>query len=152
MTLYFPNELVDGIDTDFFLDGDWSGFNSYRLQLVSRYTNNDIQEGNNTVDWVLPTNIVLSNARYTQLSIPYPTSNFIKDSFRSGYYNFTLLGSVLILDENDPFIPEDWVSLLTGEVKVKTKTTENMQRSSSTEETVKYTTTPNTAKSYVIYK
>jgi hypothetical protein len=152
MTLYFPNENVPGIDTDFFLDGDWSGFNSYRLKLISRYTNNDIQEGNNTIYWTIPAILILSNARYTQFAFPFPTTDYIKDSFRSGYYNFTLLGSELILDENDPFIPEDWDSLLTGEVKVKTKITENMQRSSSTEETVKYTTTPNTAKSYVIYK
>ena len=152
MTLYFPNENVPGIDTDFFLDGDWSGYNSYRLELVSRYTNNDIQEGNTTVDWTIPAVLVLSNARYSQFAFPYPSTDYIKDSFRSGYYNFTLLGSELILDEMDPFISDEWVSLLTGEVKVKTKTTENMQRSSSTAETVKYVTAPNTAKSYIIYK
>tara|TARA_R110000772_G_scaffold143939_1_gene253500 strand:- start:640 stop:1098 length:459 start_codon:yes stop_codon:yes gene_type:complete len=152
MTLYFPNENVPGIDTHFFLNGDFAGYNSYRFELVSKYTNNDIKEGNTTVDWSLPAVLVLSNARYSEFAFPYPTSDYVKDSFRSGYYNFTLWGTELILDEMDPFISSEWSSLLTGEVKVKTKTTDNMQRSSSTAETVKYVTEPNTAKSYIIYK
>ena len=152
MTLYFPNENVPGIDVDFFLNGNFSGYTTYRLQLVSKYTNNDIQEGNNDSEWSLPTDIVLSNARYTQFSIPNPTSDYIKDSFRSGYYEFTLWGSVAIIGDDTPFDKSEWSSLLTGEAKVKTRTTENMQRSSSTAETVKYTTEPNTAKSYIIYK
>ena len=152
MTLYFPGTPVgDSPNTPIYINGDFSGFNSYRLQLTSKYTNRDIS-ADEVYEWTLSLSLLSSNERYTSFDLdPWiGQGSNIQDTFKSGYYDFTLYGSLFEIDINDTWEPLDWNSLLEGEVKVKTKTTHNMQISQQAE-TVKYTTEPNTAKSYVIY-
>ena len=149
MTLYFSQGIPE--NTPIYLDGDFSGFTSYRMQLVSMYTNREIS-ADAIYEWTLELELMSSNTRYTYFELdPFAgQGSDIRDEFKSGYYEYVLYGSLFAIDKNTPWDPEEWTSLLTGEVKVKSKTTNNMQTSGQTE-TVKYTTEPNTAQSYVIY-
>ena len=153
MTLYFSGTPVgDAPNTPIYVNGDFSGFNSYRMQLVSMYTNRDIN-AEDIYEWTLELDLVSSNERYTYFDLdPYTGQGTnIQNEFKGGYYEYTLYGSLFTIDKDSPWDPEEWTNLLVGEVKVKSKTTNNMQTSQQAE-TVKYTTDPNTAQSYVIYK
>ena len=146
MTLYFSQG--DPENTPIYLDGDFGGFTSYRMQLVSMYTNRDIS-ADEIYEWTLELELMSSNTRYTHFQLDPFTGqgSDIRDEFKSGYYEYVLYGSLFAIDKNIPFDPEEWNTLLTGEVKVKTKTTNNMQTSGQAE-TVKYTTEPNTSLLY----
>jgi len=160
MTLYFPNDLVKGALNDVFIDGDVrgitnlhpGGWNTYRLQLTSRYTNRDIDADETQFEWVLPLSPLNANERYTHFVIDgLSTDLSIQNQFKSGYYDYTLWATYLEIDfETMPFDASQWNQIQEGEAKVKTKTTNDMQRGRE-DEVVKYTTDPNTAQSYVIY-
>ena len=153
MTLSFSNISAGAPEnTPIYLDGDFSGWNSYRFQLISKYTNKDIAQ-EDVYEWTLELDLLDSNERYSHFDLnPFSGQGTnIKNQFKSGYYDFILYGTSLVLDKEDPWNANQWTPLLTGEVKVKTKTTHNMQTSQQAE-TVKYTTSPNTAQSYVIYQ
>ena len=158
MTLYFTNANVNTGRTDFFLDGDWSGITlanptgwaTIALRLKSRWTNSNITDDD--IRWHFNLNLVSANERFTHFFIESAVAkDLIANKFYSGYYDFELYGTSLTIDPNQAgFNPEQWELLLEGQTKVKTETTDNMQRGQESE-TVKYTTDPNTAKSYVIY-
>jgi hypothetical protein len=164
MTLYFRDTDIpedEAFNTRVCVDGDLSGINtlytlgylSYRLQLISRYTNREVQYEGGT-SWLLPLQLDLSNERYSQFTInPWAFAGGldIANGLRSGLYDYEIWGSYLNLDWNtDPFDATEWALLQNGQTKVKSTTTVDMQRGTEPE-TVKYTTEPNTAKSYVIY-
>lgn len=164
MTLYFSNTDIPADDqpnTRVCVDGDLSGTNtiyplgyvSYRLQLISRYTNREVQYEGET-SWLLPLNLDLSNDRYSEFTIdPWAFGGGLEiaNELRSGLYDYEIWGSYIGLTWNvDPFDATEWSLLQNGQTKVKSNTTVDMQRGSEPE-TVKYKTDPNTAKSYVIY-
>lgn len=161
MTLYFTNANVVDAWTDFFLDGDYSGITdlhpsgylTYRLQLVSKYTNKEavVEPFGGNVQWIFDVTFVEANERYTHLRIPGLQSQaYMADRFRSGYYDAKLWVTYLDIPQSQEFDDYSWKLVFDEEVKVKTETTNDMQRGQP-EETVKYTTDPNTAESYVIY-
>ena len=163
MTLYFTNANILDYRTDFFLDGDWSGINemfpngyrTYRLELISRYTNKDYEKDQflgGTVQWLFDTDFIESNERYTHFAIQGLQSQvYVAEKFASGCYDFKLWATYLDFNTSDAFEEYSWNVILEGETKVKSETTNDMQRGQP-RETVKYTTDPNTAESYVIYK
>ena len=151
MTLYFKDITATGdTNTKICVDGSFKSYNNYRLQLISRYTNRDID--NDTTAWLLPIEVLISNDRYTEFNVsPYITT--IQEGLYSGTYDYKIWGTNLTEDYvNDPFIESAWNLLQTGQTKVKSTTTVDMQRGSDENITVKYKTEPNTAQSYVIYK
>jgi len=164
-TIYFLNTTsTNQFQPEFSLDGDWSGrtdlnplgYSTFALKMTSEYTNREIlqAEYDPGFKWLFSIDLVEANERYTTFSIrPAFESVFAADAFTSGYYAFELLGTYLEIPSNfqEPFIKNQWDSLLTGEFKLKSETTNDMQRG-QIEETVKYTTDPNTAQSYVIYR
>lgn len=161
MTLYFTNGNVNPYWTDFFLDGDWSGVNdmfpngylTYRLELISKYTNKEytLEPLGGNIQWIFDVTFIEANERYTHLRIPGLQSQaYMADKFASGYYDFKLWATYLDILQSEDFEEYSWNVVLEGEAKVKTETTNDMQRGQP-EETVKYTTDPNTAQSYVIY-
>lgn len=154
MTLYFKDITAPGdTNTKICVDGSWPSYLNYRLQLTSRYTNRDID--NDTSSWLLPIEVLVSNARYTEFNvIPYiGAGSTIQDGLYSGIYDYEIWATNLNVDyETDPFNEAAWFLLQTGQTKVKSTTTVDMQRGSDENITVKYKTEPNTAQSYVIYK
>lgn len=154
MTIYFPNNDTDypAYNCAFSVDGDFSGYNTYRLELISRYNNETLNQSVVPVLWAYKIDLLMSNERYSEFRISIgPDAVNTGASFVSGYYDFKISGSVFNVSYADPYDPLDWNILLEGETKVKTKTTNDMQRSSATE-TIKYTTDPNIAQPYLIYK
>ena len=153
MTIYFKDTTVDGpTNTKVYIDGNLSGYTTYRLQLTSRYTNRSID--NETSSWLLPIELELSNERYSQFNVqPYlGAGSTVELGLYTGLYDYEIWGTLLDIDWNtDNFDEGQWTLLQNGHTKVKSTTTVDMQRGSEPE-TVKYTSEPNTAKSYVIYK
>lgn len=162
-TLYLGNSTSsNGLQPEFSLDGDWSGrtdlnptgYTEFALRLTSAYTNRDILqvEQDPGFKWLFKLDLIEANERYTTFKIGDAFQTlYASDKFMSGYYEFELLGTYLDISHlDDPFVENQWDSLLTGEFKVKTETTNDMQRG-QIEETIKYKTDPNTAQSYVIY-
>ena len=159
MTIYFPNDLVAGIGTDVFFDGDLrgitaqdpNGWNTYWLQLISNYTNRDIAAEEETqTDWYFELRPIVQNERYSQFVIEDLSDTWAQNQFRSGYYEFKLHGSYLDIEWDQVNEPGSFTLLQSGLAKLKTKTTDDLQRGNE-DEVVKYTTDPNTAQSYVIY-
>tara|TARA_R110000772_G_scaffold77311_1_gene166594 strand:+ start:121 stop:573 length:453 start_codon:yes stop_codon:yes gene_type:complete len=148
MTLYFLDNQAAPAKTNVYVDGDYSGYETYRVQLISKYNNKNIEQDGNV--WELEANLSTYNERYTYFTISSTDAQFVENTFRSGYYTFKLLGSAFDLAPGQPFVANQWDVLYTQECKIKTKTTSDMQRGEEAQ-TVKYTTEPNTAQSYVIY-
>lgn len=166
MTLNFPDKDDQSpLGTQIYLDGDYSGvttnnplgYQRYRVQLVSKYNLQDIEQDGDK--WKLEATLLGSNERWTNLEIVAFVGDFsetVKDTFRSGYYDFKLWGTYLnnppyeATPPYDDFEAWQWIPLYEQECKVKTSTTHDMQRG-DVETTIKYKTEPNTAKSYVIY-
>ena len=156
MTLYFLNSDTNKVN--FWLDGDFrgvslpyfpNGYQNYRLELTSRYTNRDIDADN--PNWVYDCTLVSANERYSSFDINFANAAPTANQFKSGQYDLKLWGTHLD-NPSDTFDPDQWVGLVEMEAKVVTKTTNNMARESvDANTTVKYKTEPNTAKSYVIY-
>lgn len=154
MTLYFPNKDTEytAHDSAFSVDGDFSGYTTYRIELTSRYNNRIMNQSVVSVLWAYEIDLLVSNARYTEFKIAIgPDAVSTSDSFVSGYYDFKILGSLLNVSYLDSYDPADWNILLEGETKVKTETTNDMQRGNAPE-TIKYKTDPNIAQPYLIYK
>lgn len=163
MTLYFPSDEYGVLSSTFYVDGDTSGktelnpngYESFALRLTSEYTNMDVfpVEQDPGFKWLFPVEMRANNERYTEYRILSFETVQMMDSFMSGYYSFQLLGSYLDIPSafTTSFIADQWDTLLTGELKAKSKTTNDMQRGQE-EQTVKYTTDPDTAESYVIYR
>ena len=150
MTLYFKDITTTGAaNTRICVDGDMSGWLTYRLQLTSRYTNREVD--NDTSSWLLPIDILISNERYTEFNVS-PYIDTIQDGLYTGIYDYEIWAAPFYTDENDPFEEAQWRLLQNGQTKVKSKTTVDMQRGSDENITVKYKTEPNKAESYVIYK
>ncbi len=163
-TLYFLNTTsTNQFQPEFSLDGDWSGltdlnplgYTEFALRLTSEYNNRDILqvEEDPGFKWLFSLDLVEANERYTTFKINTTAqAEWAADKFTSGYYGFELFGTYLEISNTlDQFVEDQWDSLLTGEFKVKTETTNDMQRG-QIQEIVKYTTDPNTAQSYVIYR
>ena len=163
MTLYF-RDTTEGTpyNTRIAVDGDLSGVTTsspnglvtYRLQLTSRYTNREVEyEGADS--WLLPIELQISNERYSEFNVqPWGFAGGGELAFKlySGFYDYEIWGSYLDLDwATDIFEEGQWSLLQNGKTKVKSTTTDDMQRGSNENITVKYKTEPNTAKSYVIY-
>ena len=167
MTLYFPTSSENSLTATIFLDGDLSGatelnpdgYSVMALQLISKYTNSNIVQPADSYDWLFKVTILESNERWTKLSTDASETASTINEFKSGYYDFKLWGTYLPYGGADgvttttggAFDEDQWDLVLEGETKIKTDTTNDMQRGHEPE-TVKYTTDPNTAQSYVIYK
>ena len=151
MTLYFKDITAIGTtNTKICVDGSLPSYNNYRLQLISRYTNRDID--NDTTAWLLPIEVLISNERYTEFNVS-PYIDTIQEGLYTGIYDYKIWGTNLNEDYvNDPFDEDVWTLLQEGQTKVKSTTTVDMQRGSNENITVKYKTEPNKAQSYVIYK
>lgn len=151
MTLYFKDITAIGTtNTKICVDGSLPSYNNYRLQLISRYTNRDID--NDTTAWLLPIEVLISNERYTEFNVS-PYIDTIQEGLYTGIYDYKIWGTNLNEDYvNDPFDEAVWFLLQEGQTKVKSTTTVDMQRGSNENITVKYKTEPNKAQSYVIYK
>lgn len=153
MTIYF-RDTTEGepSNTRIAVDGDLGGYVTYRLQLISRYTNREVD--NDTSAWLLPIELQISNERYSEFNIePYTgAGSTIEEGLYSGFYDYEIWGSTADVDwTTDTFDEGQWSLLQNGKTKVKSTTTDDMQRGGEPE-TVKYKTEPNTAQSYVIYK
>ena len=156
MTLYFLDSDTD--HCDFWLDGDFrgislpyfpNGYQNYRLQLISRYSNKEIDADD--VEYPFECQLLSANERYSTFRMYFFYAVRIANKFKSGQYDMKLWGTHLD-NPSDTFDPDQWVRLVEMEAKVVTKTTNNMARESvDANTTVKYKTEPNTAKSYVIY-
>ena len=164
MTLYF-RDITEGtaLRTRVAVDGDLSGVTAatpnglvtYRLQLISRYTNREVQNEVRDASWLLPMDLEISNERYTQFTVhPYgPTGGQIELGLYTGFYDYEIWGTYLDIPwDTEDFEQGQWNLLQNGKTKVKSTTTVDMQRGSDEAITVKYKTEPNTAQSYVIYK
>lgn len=151
MTLYFKDITAIGTtNTKICVDGSLPSYNNYRLQLISRYTNRDID--NDTTAWLLPIEVLISNERYTEFNVS-PYIDTIQEGLYTGIYDYKIWGTNLNEDYvNDPFDEAMWFLLQEGQTKVKSTTTVDMQRGSNENITVKYKSEPNKAQSYVIYK
>jgi len=151
MTLYFKDITAIGTtNTKICVDGSLPSYNNYRLQLISRYTNRDID--NDTTAWLLPIEVLISNERYTEFNVS-PYIDTIQEGLYTGIYDYKIWGTNLNEDYvNDPFDEAVWFLLQEGQTKVKSTTTVDMQRGSNENITVKYKSEPNKAQSYVIYK
>jgi len=154
MTLYF-RDTTEGepSNTRIAVDGDLSGYVTYRLQLISRYTNREVEyEGADS--WLLPIELQISNERYSEFNVQpwaFGGGNEIASKLYSGFYDYEIWGTLLAIDwTTENFDEGQWSLLQNGKTKVKSTTTDDMQRGGEPE-TVKYKTEPNTAKSYVIY-
>ncbi len=163
MTLYFPNDSYPTISGGFCIDGDLSGDSPFytntpqgwaqmRLQLISRYTNRSV-DNNDTVDTdVIAIFIRDVNERYTEFGFTTTLDEDLQNKFASGLYDYKIWATYLDIPfPTVPFDSEQWSLIHEGECKVKTKTTNDMSRGAEAQ-TVKYTTDPNTAESYVIYR
>jgi hypothetical protein len=151
MTLYFKDiTAIESPNTRICVDGDLSGWLTYRLQLTSRYTNREVD--NDTSSWLLPIDILVYNERYTEFDVA-PYIDTIETGLYTGIYDYEIWGAPFNTDyANDTFEEAQWRLLQNGQAKVKSKTTVDMQRGSNQNITVKYKSEPNTAQSYVIYK
>ena len=151
MTLYFKDITAIGTtNTKICVDGSWSTYNKYRLQLTSRYTNRDVD--NDTSSWLFPMDLLLSNERYSEFNVT-PYIDTIQTGLYTGIYDYKIWATNLTEDyETDPFDEDVWTLLQEGQTKVKSTTTVDMQRGSNENITVKYKSEPNKAQSYVIYK
>ena len=134
MTLYFLNS--DANQVEFWLDGDFrgismpyfpNGYQNYRLELTSRYTNRDIDADN--PNWVYDCTLVDANARYSYFTISFADAVPTANQFKSGHYDLKLWGTHLETPSTT-FDPDQWVELVDMETKVVTKTTNNMARES----------------------
>ena len=86
MTIYIP-DLTTG--NKLALNGDFGGWNHYRLQLISDYTNKELEPspGIGSFEWLFELWIDSSNERYTEWNltsiVPVPTSGEYE-----GFYTF----------------------------------------------------------------
>ena len=172
MTLYFPSDEHGLLSSTFWVDGDTSGktelnpdgYTSFALRLTSEYTNMDVfpVEQDPGFRWLFQVQMVENTERYTEYRILSFETADMMNKFMSGYYSFQLLGSYLDIPSSSTasFIADQWDTLLTGELKAKSKTTNDMQRGQVENlqggtyqpGVVRYKTDPNTAQSYVIYR
>ena len=155
MTIYLPdfnldnklyvNGKLDGI-TDLFTNG----YQTYYLQLHSRYSNRNLDANNDTFYWSPRLVREDYNDRYTTFSVHDITPGFT-EMLKSGITDYVIWGTYLEIDNTTTDFDSDvWVNLQDGLAKLETQKTENMQHG-DTSTTVKYTTTPDTAQSYIIY-
>lgn len=163
MTLYFPNDFYPTVGGGFCIDGDLSGDSPFhtntpqgwaqmRLQLISRYTNRSVDNESTEDRDVIDIHIRDVNERYTEFGFTFSGTNDLDQKFASGLYDYKIWATYMdLVDLTQPFDPEQWSMIHEGECKVKTKTTRDMNRGAEAQ-TIKYTTEPNTAESYVIYR
>ncbi len=161
MTVYFPDTDYPTLSGGFTVDGDLrgdlpfpttnpQGWDEMRLQLISRYTNLPVDNSSVKED-AIKIFIRFANSRYTEFGFTY-TGNNLQSDFASGLYDYKIWGTYIEeADLVEPFDSDQWTLIQEGECKLKTKTTNDMNRGNETD-TVKYKTDPNTAESYVIYK
>lgn len=143
MTITIPDLETSN---QFSLNGDLSGYDSYRLKLVSRYSNREV-EPNGFFDWLFECVIVQSNERYTEFHLhdffPVPITGAYE-----GLYDYELLGSHLALTPTDPFDPSEWSTLDAGLLKVVLTSTTEMDNLQNYK---KYVSPNENGESYVIY-
>jgi len=148
MTLYLPDfESTNKLA----VNGDLSGYTTYYLALYSRYTNKTIGTTSYTnYEWAPELILDTYNSRYTEFLVSQFAFN-ISALNTSGIYDYTIWASEFDLNpSNDPFDPEQWTILQDGLLKLYSQRTDNMSDDNVTR-TIKHTTDPNTAESYVIY-
>ena len=141
MTIYVP-DLESSNKIAF--NGDFTGWNHYRLQLVSDYTNRQLEPSLPTLEWVFELWFVEGNERYTEFTLtsiyPRPAAGEYE-----GLYTYNMYGTMTDADREQPFIPADWTLLQTGLVKlVQTGPEENPFKNT-------YVGPNDQAESYVIY-
>lgn len=144
MTIYIP-DLTSGNKIAF--NGDFIGWNHYRLQLISNYTNKQLEPsgGFGSFEWLFELWFDQGNERYTEFTItsilPVPSSGEYE-----GFYTYNLYGTMTDADRYDPFVPADWTVLHTGLIKlVQTGSEENPFKNT-------YVGPNDSGESYVIYK
>ena len=155
MTIYLPdfntdnklyvNDNLSGVNQYYS-----NGYQTYYLQLVSRYSNRNLDSDDNTYLWSPRLVREDYNARYTTFSVHDITPQFT-EMLKSGITDYAIWGTYSVIDNTiTAFDPDNWTKLQDGLAKLETQKTENMQHG-DTSTTIKYTTTPDTAQSYIIY-
>lgn len=139
MTIFVPDITAENKIS---FNGDFTGWTSYRLQLISNYTNRELE--NPSFEWLFDLWFVEGNERYTEFTLttilPVPAAGQYE-----GFYTYNLYATMDDVSRTEPFIPEDWTVLQTGLTKLQqTGPQENLYRAA-------YVGPNDDAQSYVIY-
>jgi len=108
----------DGNNISF--NGDYSGWNTYRLEFISDYNNKELTVyPGATRKWICGLNLVDSNERFTEFTLtqffPVP-----RGGQYTGFYTYNLYGTLNAVLPTQDFVPGDWTVLHTGLIKIIT--------------------------------